>query len=60
MGHEAEQVRDSHKLTDPLKVYRDREAAASKSADFWQARFDVLANLRMGVILALVTVAIFY
>ena len=40
-------------LTDPLEAYAHREAEASRSADFWRARFDSLANQRMGVTLAL-------
>ena len=46
--------------TDPLEVYAHRKAEASSSADFWQARFDTLANQRMGVILALAAVFIAY
>lgn len=47
-------------MTDPLEAYAHREAEASRSADFWRTRFDSLANLRMGVILALVAAGIVY
>jgi hypothetical protein len=47
-------------LTDPLGVYANREAEASRSADSWRARFDTLANQRMGVMLALVAVGVAY
>jgi hypothetical protein len=66
---EVEEVRDSHEglagtglheLTEPLRIYQERASAASESADVWRARFDVLANLRMGVILALTAVAFAY
>ena len=40
-------------LTEPLEAYAHREAEASRSADSWRARFDSLANQRMGVTLAL-------
>ena len=45
-------------LTDPLEAYAQREAEASKSADALRARFDTLANSRMGV--ALVAVGVLY
>ena len=47
-------------LTDPLEAYAQREAEASRSADFWRARFDTLANQRMGVTLALAAVLVGY
>ena len=46
--------------TDPLEAYAQREAEASRSADALRARFDALANSRMGVALALVTVGVVY
>jgi len=46
--------------TDPLEAYAQREAEASRSADALQARFDALANSRMGVALALVAVGVVY
>jgi ABC-type Na+ transport system ATPase subunit NatA len=57
---EVEEVRDSHEVTDPLRTYADRAAEASRSADFWRARFDTLANQRMGVTLALAAVVVGY
>ena len=47
-------------LTDPLEAYAHREAEASRSADFWRARFDTLANQRMSVTLALAAVVVGY
>ena len=47
-------------LTDPLEAYAHRGAEASASADIWRARFDTLANWRMGVTLALVAVGVAY
>jgi hypothetical protein len=46
--------------TDPIEAYAHRETEASSSADFWRARFDAVANQRMGVTLALVAVAVGY
>ena len=47
-------------MTDPLATYAHHEAEASKSADFWRARFGSLANLRMGVTLAMAAVGAVY
>ncbi len=47
-------------LNDPLDIYTRREAEASKSADFWRARFDNLARQRMGVSLVLAAVVVVY
>lgn len=47
-------------LTEPLRIYQARADTASKTADSWRARFDSLANVRLGVILALVVVGIAY
>lgn len=58
MRSEVEKVGDP--LTNPLRVYADRAAQASKSADTFRARFDILANLRMGLTLALGVVVIGY
>ena len=66
---EVEEVQDSpealagtrsDELIDPLDTYARREAEALTSADFWRARFDTLANQRMGVILALAAVVVGY
>ena len=46
--------------TDPLEAYALREAAALRTADLWRARFDTLANRRMGVTLALTAVVVGY
>ena len=51
---------ETNPLTDPLEAYAHREAEASRSADFWQARFNSLANQRMGVTLALAAVVVGY
>ena len=51
---------ETDRLGDPLEVYAQREAEASKSADALRARFDTLANSRMGVALALVAVGVVY
>ncbi len=51
---------DTNPLTDPLEAYAHREAEASRSADLWQARFNSLANQRMGVTLALAAVVVGY
>jgi hypothetical protein len=51
---------ETNPLTDPLEAYAQREAEASKSADALHARFDTLANSRMGVVLALVAVGVVY
>jgi hypothetical protein len=48
------------KLTDPLDLYAQREAEASRSADSWLARFDSLARQRMGVGLALAAMMVAY
>ena len=50
----------SNDLADPLDTYARREAEALTSADFWRARFDILANQRMSVTLALATVGVGY
>jgi ABC-type Na+ transport system ATPase subunit NatA len=47
-------------LTDPLEAYAQREAEASRLANALRTRFDTLANLRMGVALALVAVGVVY
>ena len=47
-------------MSDPLEAYAHREAEASRSADLWKTRFDTLANLRMGVTLALAVVGVAY
>ena len=60
MRPEVEEVRDSHEVTDPLRTYADRAAEASRSADFWRARFDTLANQRMGVTLVLASLVVGY
>ena len=53
-------VNGSPGLTDPLRTYADRATEASGSADRLRARFDTLANLRMGVGIALVAAAVGY
>ena len=50
----------SEEPTDPLTVYADRAIEASKSADRLRTRFDRLANVRMGVVLAIGAVVIGY
>ena len=51
---------ESNDLTDPLEAYAHREREASRSADFWRARFHTLANRRMYVTLALAAVGVGY
>jgi hypothetical protein len=59
-SHEGFGATGSPELIDPVREYADRAAKASESADRLRARFDTLANVRMGVGIASVAAAVGY